>query len=55
MIGAKIFGGEIYMESVKEKSKETPYFYYLMNFNSYGSSLITLFSFMVVNNWNITI
>ena len=55
IIGATIFGGEINSQIVNEKSPLTPYFYYLMNFNSYGSSLITLFHFMVVNNWNITI
>lgn len=32
----------------------TPPLYYLMNFNDFGASLVTLFHIMVVNNWFIT-
>ena len=28
--------------------------YYLMNFNDFGASMVTLFHIMVVNNWFIT-
>lgn len=27
-------------------------YYYLLNFNSYGEGLVTLFNLMVVNDWN---
>ena len=36
-------------------SPTSPPFYYLLSFNSFASSLVTLFHFMVVNNWFITI
>jgi len=29
--------------------------YYLLNFNSFLASWVTLFHFMVVNNWYVTI
>jgi len=32
----------------------TPPLYYLMNFNDFGASLVTLFQIMVVNNWYVT-
>ena len=31
-----------------------PAFYYLMNFNDFGMSMVTLFHIMVVNNWWMT-
>ena len=31
-----------------------PPLYYLMNFNDFGMSMVTLFHFMVVNNWWVT-
>ena len=55
MIGAKLFGGKINSKRVAINSPLSPPFYFLMNFNSFGSSLITLFHFMVINNWNLTI
>ena len=36
-------------------SPQTSNLYYLLNFNSYGASLVTLFHFMVINNWFVTI
>lgn len=42
-------------EAVKLKSPSSPPYYYLMNFNSYASSLITLFHFTIINNWFVTI
>ena len=55
IVGAFLFGGKINEKSVAEKSPGSPAFYYLLNFNSYGASLITLFHFMVINNWFVTI
>ena len=54
-IGQKIFGGEITMENVALKSPLSPPYYFLMNFNSFGGSIVTLFHFMIVNNWFITV
>ena len=36
-------------------SPSSPPFYYLLNFNSFASGLVTLFHFMIVNNWIVTI
>ena len=38
-----------------EHAKDAPALYYLLNFNSYSASLVTLFHFMVINNWFVTI
>ena len=54
-IGQKIFGGKIYRDIVYTSSPGSPPFYYLLNFNSFGASLVTLFHFMVINNWFLTI
>ena len=51
-MGQLIFGGRISYDVYREKlSGNYPAFYYLMNFNDFGSSLIVLFQQMVVNNW----
>ena len=55
VIGEMAFGGDINQDSVQEKSPDTDNLYYLLNFNSYGASLVTLFHFMVINNWFVTI
>lgn len=55
IIGAMIFGGVINLEAVLMYSRETPAYYYLLNFNSFAASLVTLFHFMIINNWFITI
>lgn len=34
---------------------DSPPFYYLLNFNEFSTSLVTLFHFMIVNNWFMTI
>ena len=34
---------------------DEPVLYYLMNFNDFGSSMVTLFHIMVVNNWFVTV
>ena len=33
---------------------EAPYMYYLMNFNDFYASMMTLFHVIVINNWNNT-
>ena len=55
IVGQKLYGGLITVESVRKLSPETPALYYLLNFNNYPSSLVTLFHFMVINNWYVTI
>ena len=50
-----MFGGEVTLESVALLSPGSPPYYYLMNFNSFMSSIVTLFHFMIVNNWFVTI
>ena len=51
-MGQLMFGGRISYDVYKEKlAGSYPAFYYLMNFNDFGSSLIVLFQQMVVNNW----
>ena len=54
-IGQKVFGGLIYLENVAKLSPDTPPYYYLMNFNCFSSGMVTLFHFMIVNNWWVTI
>lgn len=54
-VGMKVFGGQINRESVHKYSPDSPVFYYLLNFNTFTASLITLFHFMVINNWYVTI
>ena len=52
-LGGLLFGGDLTFESYKESG--APVFYYLMNFNDYGSALVTLFHQMIINNWFITV
>ena len=33
---------------------DIPALYYLMNFNDFGASFVTLFHIMIVNNWFVT-
>ena len=52
LIGLRTFGGQAGPNTpaiVYDTS--TPDFYYLMNFNDFGSAMVTLFVLMVVNNW----
>ena len=53
-IGELLFGGKITTASVQIQDPSIPGLYYLMNFNDFGSSIITLFHIMVVNNWWMT-
>ena len=55
ILGAELFGGKITLTSVKIHSPSSPPFYFLLNVNSYGASLVTLFHCMVVNNWFVSI
>jgi len=52
-LGMLLWSGVITTISVKELSS-LPTLYYLMNFNDFGASLITLFHIMVINNWFVT-
>ena len=52
VIGDRVFGGQI--SNIKKeifRDASVPDVYVEMNFNDLGSSLITLFALMVVNNW----
>mmetsp|Transcript_45970 Transcript_45970/g.60921 ORF Transcript_45970/g.60921 Transcript_45970/m.60921 type:complete len:268 (-) Transcript_45970:310-1113(-) len=52
-LGALLFGGELtYSEYYKHGA---PPFYYTLNFNDFGASLVVLFHQMVVNNWFLTV
>lgn len=37
------------------ESSEAPAFWYLLNFNDFGGSFITLFHQMIINNWFVTV
>ena len=51
-MGQFMFGGKISYDVYKQQlSGDYPAFYYLMNFNDFGSAFIVLFQQMVVNNW----
>ena len=51
LIGELWFGGKISTMSAQVNDPGIPALYYLMNFNDFTSSLITLFTLMVINNW----
>ena len=48
------FGAKITTTSAQILDPNVPALYYLMNFNDFGMSMVTLFHIMVVNNWWIT-
>ena len=54
IFGNLAYGGVITISTVAEQDTEIPALYYLMNFNDFGSSIVTLFHILVVNNWYIT-
>mmetsp|Transcript_109276 Transcript_109276/g.151220 ORF Transcript_109276/g.151220 Transcript_109276/m.151220 type:complete len:134 (+) Transcript_109276:2036-2437(+) len=54
IVGQASFGGLVTTESAQLYDPKIPDLYYLMNFNDFMSSLVTLFHIMVVNNWFIT-
>ena len=49
-----MFGGKITTDTVATNEIDAPYLYYLMNFNDFYASMITLFHVLVINNWNNT-
>lgn len=51
VVGMFVFGGKISTISAQTKDPSIPGLYYLINFNDFASSLITLFTIMVINNW----
>ena len=55
IMGSWLYGGQITINRVSKYSPSSPPFYYLLNFNSFASGLVTLFHFMIVNNWIVTI
>ena len=52
--GMLLFGGKINIYSTTIDDS-VPGLYYLMNFNSFGSGMITMFHMMIVNNWYVTV
>ena len=54
-IGGEIwFGGKVKTNGPQTQDPSIPSFYYLINFNDFGCSLVTLFHIMIVNNWYVT-
>ena len=54
-IGGEIwFGGKVRVNSIQSEDPSIPNFYFLVNFNDFGCSLVTLFHIMIVNNWYVT-
>ena len=48
-----VFGGKINIYSTAIDDS-VPGLYYLLNFNSFGAGMITMFHIMIVNNWFVT-
>ncbi len=56
LIGMMLFGGLIRNDlPFLQQSTEIPSTYHLDNFNDFFSSLVTLFTLMVVNNWYVQV
>jgi len=54
-IGMFFFEGKITTYSAQTYNYQTPPLFYLMNFNDRAASFLTLFHFMIVNNWFVTV
>ena len=54
IIGQMLYGGIITTKSAQVNNVLIPQLYYLMNFNDFPASMVTLFHIMIVNNWFIT-
>ena len=54
ILGQLLYGGQLTTNSAQAYDDFTPGLYYLMNFNDFGASIVTLFHIMVVNNWYVT-
>lgn len=56
LTGMLLFGGMITADTEAIRNNDsTPNNWGLVNFNDYASSMVTLFTLMVVNNWFITV
>jgi hypothetical protein len=53
-VGMLFFGGKITTNSKQVGNDSTPPLWYLMNFNDFAASFITLFHILTVNNWYVT-
>ena len=53
-IGMLMYGGMVTISLLQNNQAQIDQFYYLMNFNDFGCSLVTLFHILVVNNWYVT-
>ena len=54
IVGQYLYGGRITTLTVETNEIDAPYMYYLMNFNDFYASMVTLFHVLVINNWNNT-
>ena len=53
-LGEFMWGGKVTTKSAQTEDASLPTLYYLMNFNDFANSMVTLFHVMVVNNWFVT-
>ena len=51
LVGMYLWNGMVTTNEIPVYQGSVPTLYYLMNFNDFGASLVTLFHLMVVNNW----
>ena len=51
IVGMMLWNGVITTSEIAKYNGKVPILYYLMNFNDFGASLVTLFHLMCVNNW----
>lgn len=51
LIGMYGLSGQIVMPNFHSEAGISNNLYYLINFNDLGSSMVTLYSFMIINNW----
>ena len=54
VIGEFLFAGKVTVQSVETAQVSASTLYYLINFNDFYASMVTLFHVLVVNNWNQT-
>ena len=51
IVGMFGLGGEIRQPNFHSESGIPNNLYYLVNFNDLGSAIVTLYAFMIINNW----
>ncbi len=51
MVGMTVFGGLIRTDSEQAADEEIPELYFMLNFNDFISSMITLNSIIIISNW----